>query len=187
MNSLVLKNLLRAIFKNLFRNPRSFYLVDRRNSLSEGLIMDLVKYNDITPSILQNHLNEMFPNGVTNHGNQYFAGSNSDPKLTEPQLEVLAEYIRRAHFSDLPSRFQSIFAVDRIELAKEFANIYGQGKIWEVEAKEYFKADMALLLQQPSTLGNSYQLNEYWKGSSSDTPFWEYLLKPPVKVIREIK
>ena len=67
----------------------SFYTVDRSGRLSKGLVIGLVKYDDITPNELQRHVDELFPSGFTNHGEQYFLKNTSVPTLVSPQVELL--------------------------------------------------------------------------------------------------
>jgi hypothetical protein len=47
------------------------YTVDRIGTLKKNLIIDLFKHNGIKPSELQIHIDYLFPDGITNHGNYY--------------------------------------------------------------------------------------------------------------------
>lgn len=70
-----------------------------------------------------------------------------------------------------------------------FGNKYGTSDslIWEVESDVAFKADMRLLTLQGSLLGLSYNAHRYWSGiSSGNNPVWEYLMVPPVRVLRRM-
>lgn len=175
-----------------------FYHLDRGNLLMEGQTIELVKYNDILSNDnsqltekLQNHYNNLFPNGVTMHGDGYFAKSNNFT-LISPSLELVFEYVRKANFLDKPSRAQSFFAVEPIHDIFRFADILNVDvhnlSVWEVECETYHRANMRLLSVGSSNLVTSYYANEYWSGgTASDTePFWEYLLVPPVKIVRRI-
>jgi hypothetical protein len=56
-----------------------------------------------------------------------------------------------------------------------------------VESDITFKVDMRLLIVPDLMLSLSYNAHRYWNGISIDNnPIWEYLLVPPVKVIRRI-
>jgi len=103
--------------------------------------------------------------------------------------EYLFEYVRKSYYLQRPSRFQSFFAFDNIEHAKDFRNKFcnSQGNICEIESKVSFKADMNLLTLGNSLLEADYYAHLYWKGETTGNPFWEYLLVPPVKVIRKVE
>ena len=185
-----------------------FYHLDKTNKLYQGQIIDLKKINDIkggdakVTELLQEHINNMFPYGISRHGDNYFASSNYIPYL-HPTAELLLEYIRKAQYKDKPSRFESFFAVkDANQLIKlgELLKInLSNCSIWEVECIEYFKADMFLLDSMQSYLisGKSNLIasklgSMYWEGKciseivKNDIPFWEFLLISPIKVVRKV-
>jgi hypothetical protein len=175
-----------------------FYHLDRGNTLKEGQVVNLIKYNniecgnDLKLSLeLQQHYDRMFPDGVTFHGNQYFVNGNNFAG-TNPSIELLFEYVRRSDFPTLPSRFQCFFAVNNLDDMNILINIIGKKypnyTIWEVECDKFFRGDMNLLYASSSSLGMSYLANKYWKGTTvyNDRAVWEYLLVPPVKVIKKI-
>lgn len=80
----------------------TFFTVDRVGTLTKGLEIDLVKYKDIRPAELQNHVDSMFPKGVSRHGDYYFLGNESFAKVTNPSIEILFEYVRRARYGYAP-------------------------------------------------------------------------------------
>lgn len=169
-----------------------FYTVDRKNSLKSGSIINLSKFTDITPQVLQHHLNDLFPEGVSRHGDQYFAGNFPPFKLNgnfpnvEGFIELLFEYVRKAYFPDRPSRFQSMYGLKTVEMAELFKQKIklGDSPIKKIKSDKYFRADMSLLNPQESTLAYSYNAHKYWKGEAgSDNPFWEYLLSPPIEIL----
>ncbi|WP_017416032.1 DUF2441 domain-containing protein [Clostridium tunisiense] len=174
-----------------------FYHLDRGNSLKEGQVVELKQIDDIEctnvpklSSELQNHFNELFSDGVTRHGEMYFAfgGHNN----SNPIIELILEYIRKANFNNKPSRNKCLFAVENINDIFRLATLLNAKNftVWEVECESYFKANMNLLgINTPSILINSYIFNDYWKGNQGidDNPLWEYLLVPPVKIIRKIE
>ena len=165
-----------------------FYTVDRKNTLSEGLEINLRKYDDVTPIELQKHVNEMFPDGVSCHGEFYFLKDQTRANATSPNIELLFEYVRRANFPDRPSRFQAVFGTEDIEHAKEFRKRFGKSEdnIWKIESNNYFRADMSFLTLNDTLLVYSYFANRYWSGESSDIPLWEVLLSPPIKILKKV-
>ena len=165
-----------------------FYTLDRLSMLGSGITIHLVKYQDISPFELQIHVDKMFPDGVSSFGERYFLRNSSDPRLTEPAIELIFEYVRRANFPERPSRFQSVFGFESLNQVIEFRNRFGggQGVIWEIESEKYFRADMSLLTLGSSILVCSYFANKYWAGKPGENPFWEILLIPPVKVLKKI-
>ncbi len=166
-----------------------YFTVDRNRALKEGQIINLVKYSDVEPSELQVHVDSLFPDGVTNHGECYMLRGQTSAMGVNEVIELLVEYVRRSHFPSCPSRFQSIFAFQNIDQAMNFSKEYGisDSLIWKVESDVAFKADMHLLTLQGSLLVLSYNAHRYWKGlSSGNNPVWEYLMVPPVRVIHRI-
>lgn len=166
-----------------------YFTVDRNRTLKEGQLIDLAKYSDVTPPELQTHADFLFPDGVTSHGEYYFLRGERPAKGVNEVIELLFDYVRKSYFPSCPSRFQSVFAFKTIDQALHFKNNYGNpdSTIYEVESDKAFRADMRLLTLQGSLLLLSYDAHKYWQGiSCGDDPIWEYLLSPPVKVIRKI-
>jgi hypothetical protein len=169
---------------------KKFYHIDRLGILQENKNISLIQYNDIKPQELQCHADEMFPQGFSHHGDHYFLKNQSQAKIASPNIEILFEYVRRAHYKNRPSRFQSVFAFETIEQALDFKQKFGTSNslIWEVESQENFKADMNLLtIGNNSILVYSYFAHLYWQGKTRENTFWEYLLVPPVKIIKKIE
>jgi hypothetical protein len=162
-----------------------FYTVDSQGRLYKGLKIALVKYRDVRPTELQVHIDAMFPEGVTSHGELYFLRNASHPRLASPQIELVFEYVRRAMYPHRPSRLQSFFAFESLTQAVEFRRRFrnDQGVVWMVEADKFFQADMHLLTTGTSILLYSYFAGKYWKGEPGPSPFWEVLLAPPVSVL----
>lgn len=170
-----------------------FYHIDRLNSLRVGQEINLMKFKDIScnnPSInaaLQSQFDMFMKEGVSRHGDHYFA-TNPFFYDTSYDIELIFEYERKLNFPELPSRFQSLFAVDRENI---FPMLYRLGalhksvRIYEVECNNYFKADMNLLYKG-SNLINTFYAKRYWSGENLSAPLYEYLLKLPVKVIRRV-
>jgi len=168
---------------------RHYFTVDRRRTLEQAQMINLVRYRDVRPPELQVHVDSLFPDGVTSHGDYYILGGKTHAIDVSPTIELLFEYVRRSHFLFRPSRFQSVFAFENIDQAVRFRNEYGttDSLIWEVESDVAFKADMRLLTLQVSLLTLSYNAHRYWRGESSgNDSVFEYLMVPPVMVIRRI-
>lgn len=188
---------------------QTLYTVDRLKKLLIGQQIDLSKNHfqqnfypveDIyTESDLKIHLDELFPEGLSNHGITYFTNhplivqdSNTGQPLRivhyDPTIEILFELVRRTNFCDKPSRFQSMFAWDSIESANQFRNDYrcADAPIFKLQCETVFRADMRLLLLGGSYLGASLFAHKYWRGEATQNPNWEYLLKPPVMVVEQV-
>jgi hypothetical protein len=170
--------------------PMGFYTVDRYRTLSAGMVLTLTRHTDIDPPELQDHVDRLFPDGVSQHGDFYFLNSNQRGVVASPNLELLWEYVRRSQFPDRPSRYQATFGCATLAEALSFRATYGTSAdpIWEVDADVSFRADMALLTQNQTVLVMSLLAELYWSGQTHPnlTPIWEYLLVPPVTVIRQV-
>ncbi len=136
-----------------------------------------------------NKKNELFPEGLSSHGNQYL-GNYYDPDEVNNEflIEFGIELIRRLKYPNLPSRYQSIFGCLNIDDALTIKNnqFRGEGDIYIVSCNSYFVADMGLLNQSRSILGLEIIGNKYWSGNVSSNPFYEVLMKPPVRIIEKI-
>lgn len=164
-----------------------FFTVDRVGRLQAGQVLTLEVFNDLQPPELQSHVNEMFGNGVSRHGNQYFLSNSSVANVTSPSIEVLFEYVRRAHFANRPSRFQSWFGLETVAAARNFHSRFGSGsaRIWRLECDDYFRGNMNLLTSKQTTLVCSWFAHCYWRSEQGPvSAFWEYLLVPPVRVLQ---
>ena len=144
------------------------------------------------------HFDMLFPEGVTYHGNEYFVKPErriiGENRQFEPRfglnatIELIFEYVRRSHFPDRPSRFQSFFAFDSEgdtnRFIREKTKLADPAYVWEVECEhEPFRADMNLLDIGGSVICVSYFAHKYWSGESgSDRPLWEFLLPRSVFV-----
>jgi hypothetical protein len=164
------------------------FTVDRNNAYSSGYQLTNERFTDIHPDVLQAHVDTLFPNGLTKHGERHFLRDTNKHGVIEAEIELLFEYVRRGSFGSKPSRFQSVFATDSLDQAKAFRQRYGGGheSIWMLNGEPVFKADMSLLRRGATTLVSSWLAHEYWKGHASSDPFWEYLLLPPVTIAERV-
>lgn len=137
----------------------------------------------MNPSFLAKHVQELFPYGVSAHGERYFLRNEAQTLLVNPMLELLFEQVRRAAHAERPSRFKSMFAVETLAEARQFQSQYGGTAIYKVNSEVVFRCDMNLLHAGNSILVTSWFAHQYWKGEAgSDEPFWEWLLECPVNV-----
>ncbi len=179
------------------------YHIDRGSLLQEGQIINLQKFNDFGE--YQNHFDLLFPEGVSRHGNGHFGGffnSNnaSYEDIQSTIIEVVFEYERQIYFPDKPSRSQAFFALEKQEDIKCWGNILSgyNYKIWEIEFEHsnFFKADGSLLKgillkeRRFSFLAISKYAHMYWSQCSNSDKSkiqWELLIKPPVKIVRQVQ
>jgi len=167
-----------------------FYTVDRNEYLSENSVYNLKIYDDVNPDELNDHVNDLFPDGVSSHGERYFLRGDSSIGLIDPMLELVFEYVRRANHPDKPSRFQSMFGFESLSFAHRFRDIYSDNDspIYVVESDIVFKADMNILTANNSILATSYLANLYWSSKEGPgNPFWEIIIKCPVRVIERVE
>lgn len=171
------------------KNMTKYFHVDRLSKLQQGMILNKKRYNDVDPKFLQAHIDSLFPDGVTNHGELHLL-RGQPLNINDSLVDLLFEYVRRSHFSDKPSRYESIFAFHTIEDANRFKRDYKclNAPVWELEPvndSKIFIGNMHYLTFNGSPLVISYYAHEYWKGNRSGdpSPLYEVLLTPPVKVV----
>lgn len=134
-------------------------------------------------------LSRLFPDGLSRHGKTYMATAPRDasawPSWT---IELFFEAIRRAEFTHLPSRMQSVFCFETILEAKAFIGSFRSGQpcaIYKVQGKIEHRANMSLLQINgfpgvvPFGLARSYWLGEQGPRAA----LWELLLRPPVHFV----
>lgn len=164
------------------------FTVDRGQSLQPGLRLDLVTWNDLDPPWAQSHLDSLFPEGVSTHGERYFVSGDIPATDISANIELIFEYVRRFAFPHALSRFQAFYAAPTVEYARAFRAAFGSANdpIWRVGGEEALRADMSLLSLGGSALTISWAAHQYWAGGVSSTPLMESLLRPPVDVIGRV-
>lgn len=108
----------------------------------------------------------------------------------EPQVahyERYLELIRRLEFPEKQSRYQSFFAFDNLQAAKEFLpSGREKAQIFRVQAANAEKKDQNLI--EVGTLAQVFSKGRrYWRGDKSENPDWEVLLEPPVEVVEKVE
>lgn len=183
-----------------------FYHVDSWDSFETGQVITLneIPTDSITSHIIngeripensiQSILSEYYSEGLSFHGLRY---TGTHPQVNPAQInqtrksffyEQFLENIRLNHHPSKLSRFQAFFACKTVEDAKNFADKYrndnDEVKIWKVKGEAKHKGDYQLT-ELPAQYGAALQMAMmYWRGESCNkNPFWEYLLRPPVKVL----
>lgn len=121
--------------------------------------------------------------------------------------EFALEYIRVLNYPSLPSRFQSIFAVQTLEEAEQWKNFFlntnpnlGKINIVRLEYDNYFIGDTNWFnykvlydFYPTDKFGNAsyaafcYYANKYWSGEITPSPKKELLVRLPCKVIDIVK
>lgn len=98
------------------------YSIKREGRLAPGSVLALVTQPEQYPSTTENLqcLSAMFEGGLSSHGNQYLFSSSSNGFI-----EQSYELVRRAIYPHKPSRYQSLFAFDNLNSAREFAQKFG--------------------------------------------------------------
>lgn len=105
-------------------------------------------------------------------------------------VEHLFEDVRQREFRRKPSRFQSLFAFESVQDAKRFKHNYNRlhHYIYEVEIIERAKTHKGDMHWLDCAALSFDEIEEraraYWRGQSSEAPFWEWLIEGSVKVTR---
>lgn len=166
--------------------PRFFHL-HAGQGLAVGSELSLRTYSALTPE-LQQHLSELFPDGLSEHGGTYLGlnPARIEDVKANGWRESIFEFVRRSIAPDRPSRFTAVFACASVEEARIFrrSRRNGTGTIYELEAAESFRTNMGLLDESTSFLAVSEAAHAYWRGEQGLwPPLWEELIVPPARVI----
>lgn len=161
------------------------YHIDRGGFLKAGETLDLIK--DFYSS---NTENEYFKDGISSHGRHYYL---DEAEGNSWLIDAIFEYERRIYYPNKLSRYQSVFAFDEkgimnfVEL--KYLNFLFY-KIYEIESDYFEKYNFNLVRANTHCL-ISRNAKLYWENKEdpyeSEDPIYEYLLKMPVKIIREVK
>lgn len=164
------------------------------------------------PSRTEEALFEEFPEGLSAHGNRYFAQKYGSLNIAEefgsefPDLEVLYsgwdlpggtntspvtttfyecvfELVRQSEFPETLSRGQAYFACETKEDAMRWAREYGDtAQIIEVTCDGASRYDQDWL-QVPDLPTGIQNARRYWEGEErTDDPATEVMMTPPVEI-----
>jgi len=161
------------------------YHIDRSGHINQNQKLFLLKdyYTDVTDS-------EYFKDGLSSHGCRYFLGDHSNKDFA---IDAIFEYERMINYPNQLSRYQAFFAFDEkgiinfIEKKELEDNYY---KIYEIETDQYEIHNFNLVRGWSHCTMSKYA-KLYW-GNGADPnkdrePIYEYLIKLPVTIGREVK
>jgi hypothetical protein len=171
----------------------SYFTADRRHRLRQGQRLELRHSPAQMPHDIRAHSVNLFPEGLSDHGERYWINGKANEK--EHAIELVWEYVRRAHYPERPSRLTATFAWRSIAEAHSFAAKFGDAdvRVWELSAQESFAGNMSLLNNSSSLARTSQLAHDYWQGRSGPEiaglapPAWEILLSGPITVIRQVE
>ncbi len=150
------------------------YHIDRIGHLKPNTILELAQAN-----------NENYKEGFSTHGvRMYLSASNSK----DHTIEAVFEHERQMHFPDKICRYQAFYAFEKEAIIEFFEakqlhrEFY---KIYEIEAEHYSKHDMSLV-RGLSLYEISKYAKRYWNQEQDKKPIFEYLVKYPIKIGKEI-
>lgn len=175
------------------------YHFDRSGLLRPGMELVPMRYDDVEPPSFAAHADALFPDGVSRHGEQYLLRGSSSALLVAPNIELIFEYVRRASFPTMPSRFTSVFGWETPAAAAVGRSAIPGGigpgtAVWLIECAIAQRVDMRLLAIEGSILATSALAHRYWEGGTlgeednapDHVPAWELLMAPPVRVIERV-
>ncbi|MCO7218006.1 DUF2441 domain-containing protein [Halomonas sp. OfavH-34-E] len=171
---------------------KTFYTVDRARTLSPGQVLSPFR-NGVSEEPFRTFLDDLFPNGISRHGQQYLENPNCAFSSREGALELYFEEVRKRCYQELPSRFESIFCCESADEAIEMRGmLHNPGvPIFEVKVDgSIHRANMSLLNNVGSILSLSHRAHEYWQGVEGGVdqgPVWEIIAKLPVEVGQRIR
>ncbi len=103
----------------------------------------------------------------------------------------MLELMRRAEFSDAPSRMASVFGFATIEDARAFRAEYRRGPkrgIYRVDGECVHRGNMRLVDWGATGAGAIANARSYWRGERGEaSELWECLLAPPVRILGEVE
>ncbi len=167
------------------------YHIDRSGLLQENQKIEYIdKYDYLKPVFKENLeiIKKRYDDKLSLHGRRYFL-NEYDTKSSG--MDIIFEYERIINYPDKLSRFQSFFAFDieglfqfieKKELDFEFFKVY------EVEYDYYEKHDMNLI-RGWSNYDTIINAKYYWENKKTyrdEKPIYEYLLKLPVVLKKEV-
>ena len=184
----------------------TYYTLDSANRLPSPCHVITGKYEPEAPELAA-FLHQMYPDGLSKHGHNYLY--TPGPKMEDDSgvsrsllVGLVFELVRRSHFPDKPSRYQSLFACQHLSEVRKFRALLADERgedeirtapIYEVITDEpVHRGDMRLLNSDCPVLELYHRAWLYWAGEAApvktgeEEPFWELLIPLPVFVGRRI-
>ncbi|WP_334473582.1 DUF2441 domain-containing protein [Arsenophonus sp. PmNCSU2021_1] len=198
--------MLHIIFNKRFSWMQKYYTADSANGLFESGVSEfcIVGLGDYTPKQPEqaDFLNQMYPEGLSKHGYNYLYNPNiMMGNLTHASkalmIGLVFELVRRSHFPEKPSRYQSLFACQQVSEAKQFRELLADEKendqirkasIYEViTQRTVHRGDMELVKSDCPVLDLYRRAHLYWSGETvpykdGGEPFCEILIPLPVLI-----
>lgn len=141
-----------------------------------------VKLSDDTKVLVPDYYNRIATHGL------------KDEYFNQFWKEMIFERVRRNHFPEKVSRFNCVFLVDSIDMAKQYMKDHeyaANGTIYEVLPKPNAlinKFDMKLLEINWESDQNIYnQARMYFGGCRTSNVFWEVLHEGPVEILNIVE
>lgn len=170
----------------------NYFSVDRRGIYIAGEAISLAVNAGHGGNEIKAHINQMYPEGFSRHGVQYFRDpwlERTPSDLQSGILELLLEGTRKAYYPEKACRYQSVFATDSIESAINFRTSHGkpEDSIHELHPQaEPHRGDMAIYSLNGTFASMDHRFHLYWQGKTLDIlghqPQWEYVLPLPVMI-----
>lgn len=174
------------------------YHIDRNGTINAGQTLELQKniyFGDKRKDQCLNMIMSSYNNQLSHHGLSYLLtnplASNNIIPLSNVK-DIIFEYERLLNYQDKLSRYQAFFAFDK-KGVKNFIEKNNLSetyfKIYEVESDYVEKHNMSLI-SGSAHYDIAAMAKVYWE--NGDDPYErpimnEYLLKYPIKIVREVK
>ncbi|MDD3186574.1 MAG: DUF2441 domain-containing protein [Anaerostipes sp.] len=174
------------------------YHLDRTRKMTPNSVLELItttsNSNDQTTNLYGFDKVSLWGMSCYNFLENLYSPTNTIPDFSSAnsfQIDLQAEIIRQNFFPEKPSRFKSIFAVEKLKeflLWSDYLEVNNQSHIYEIEFKESqcCKLDAYFLKGGISShnIQDKEALIKYWSGKMSDNPLPELVIQLPVRVKR---
>lgn len=168
------------------------YSADRRGRYNASALME---FSSMLPPVTDSYVVDGFIGAkfdfkIAEHGLRYLFPRRD---LTGTDLmELIVELVRQLQFPTKPSRYQSMFACEKIEDANYFRENHrehdGPQPIYEIlvgDNTNVHRGDMRLLDLNASADNAAITFTKaiwYWSGTPSLEPLWEYVVPLPAHI-----
>lgn len=169
-----------------------FYHVDRFQSLNNIANLDYCLKSNTQP------YGSIF-NELSSHGFNYFVRNDKTDLFS--LYEIVLEYVRVLKYSNMPSRFKSLFASkhlnDTLFWVSYCCNANQPFNLVTIESNNYVELDCSWFTMQnnthitipsninPKSIAAVAEIaNNYWRGLKTNTPINEVLIPLPCKIIK---